>query len=874
MSNLGMRAGEVLAGRYRIIRELGSGATATVYLATDLDHEREVAIKVLRPDLTASLAGERFLREIAIAARLQHPHIVPLLDSGEAAGSLYFVMPVAAGETLRARLTRMGRLGVSEATRLLADVADALVYAHAHGVIHRDIKPDNIMVSGRHAVVMDFGVAKALNAAATHDSRLTVDVAVGTPAYMAPEQAMADPSLDHRVDLYALGVLGYELLTGRPPFRGALQDVLRAHVVLTPEPVTTDCPDVPAPLADLIMRCLAKDPAERWQSAEAIVEQLDPLGTTGGMAPALPPTVSRWRRWLPRATATALVLAGGAALLRGITRRPPMPDPPIRPEQLTYLGTPIEAAISPDGQFLAYVTRGSTQRLFVRDLTGSAVLPLGEAQRILDIGWSAGGTEVSYRQLDGDAWSVRSVPRFGGAPRVMFRGSGLLSPDGARVVQIQPSGPTLSFVALAKLVTVSVSRTDGFQWIAGAAWAPGSDRLLLALSSPETGRTGLSIIQPDGTERILVRDSMGIVAPAWGPSGTEIYYLRSRSGLDGDVMRIGVKPDGGPVGEPELVLPGLAIVSDPFRSPALATLSVSRTGALVFVRTQVSSNLARSSAQSDRGPRTLTALTMGTAHYQAPALSPDGRRLAVFKVMPQGAVLGITGVEGGTFEEVATVAEPVDIAWAADGKSLAFTASWPKGGLMAAVVDIESGRLRRIGARRIGGAVDWLGAKLVVQGPGNRSLVLLDPATDSVAPFLSGDSATLFFQPKVGPAADRVAFMANRLPGAAGIWSKLLRSGAPDWSLLREGQGRPIQWGRDGTVLYAADVGGDQFNRLIAIPIGGGTPRVVATFGPEVAVEDVTADGRTIVVNQLVKQSDVWMAAVTSRLSSPTAPLE
>ena len=189
MIDPGVRIGEALADRYRIVRELGSGATATVYLAHDDKPDRQVAIKVLRPDLTATLAGERFLREVAIAAQLQHPHILPLLDSGEAAGSVYFVMPFAEGETLRTRLARAGRLSVAETVRIMVDVADALVYAHGRGVIHRDIKPDNIMLSGRHAVVMDFGVAKALNAAGALNAGLTVGVALGTPAYMAPEHA-------------------------------------------------------------------------------------------------------------------------------------------------------------------------------------------------------------------------------------------------------------------------------------------------------------------------------------------------------------------------------------------------------------------------------------------------------------------------------------------------------------------------------------------------------------------------------------------------------------------------------------------------------------------------------------------------------------
>ena len=867
MIDPGVRIGEALAGRYRIVRELGSGATATVYLAHDDKHDRQVAIKVLRPDLTATLAGERFLREVAIAAQLQHPHILPLLDSGEAAGSVYFVMPFAEGETLRTRLARAGRLSVAETVRIMVDVADALVYAHGRGVIHRDIKPDNIMLSGRHAVVMDFGVAKALNAAGAPNAGLTVGVALGTPAYMAPEQALADPRLDHRVDLYALGVLGYELLTGHPPFRGGAQDVLTAHVVMTPEPVTGERPDLPAPLAELIMRCLAKEPDQRPDSAAAMVERLDPLATpSGGMTPATVLPARRWRRWYPGSVAGVIGLA--MVIWAAASRRGPAPNPPIRPEQLTFLGTPIEAAISPDGQFLAYVVRGSRQRLFVRDLTGSAALPLAEAEQIVDVGWLATGAGVTYRQFDSAGWSSRSAGRFGGAPRVLFQGTGLVSPDGQRVLLLQPSRPAMPIVALGTGDTAARVRTDGFRWLAGVAWRPGSDQLALALSSPEIGRTALAVFGVDGTERIVVRDSIGIVAPAWDPRGSAIYYVRSRSGFEGDVMRIGVDDTGRPTSTPELVLAGLAIVSDSRRSPTLSTLSIARTGALVYVRTQVSSNLARASAEAVSGPPRLEPLTIGTAHYLRPVLSPDGRRLAVYKVTSQGAVLGIAGVQGGAFEEVTAVAEPGAVAWAPDGKSLGFTAGWAEGGFMVGTYDIPSSRLRRAGAGRVGADLDWVGPKLVVQGPGSRDLVLVDPVADRVVPLSFGDSVTMFFQPRVSAAANRVAFLGSRQGGQVGIWTRSLASFDQAWSPLREGLSKPLRWNREGTVLYAVDIGLGEFNRLVAIPVRQGSARVGAVFGADVTVEDVSADGRTVIVNQLVKQSDVWMAVVPLR-SSP-----
>ena len=251
------RLSTALAGHYRIERELGQGGMATVYLAEDLKHERKVAVKVLRPDLSASLGSERFLREIRIAAQLQHPHVLTVFDSGEAGGFLYYVMPYIEGETLRAKLVRDGQLPVGDAVRILREIADALAYAHGRGVVHRDMKPENVMLSGRHASVMDFGVAKAVNEATGRQNLTTIGVAIGTPTYMAPEQATADPNTDHRADIYAVGVIAYELLTGRPPFSGITpQAVLAAHVTQAPAPVSHGRATGPPALAELVMRCL------------------------------------------------------------------------------------------------------------------------------------------------------------------------------------------------------------------------------------------------------------------------------------------------------------------------------------------------------------------------------------------------------------------------------------------------------------------------------------------------------------------------------------------------------------------------------------------------------------------------------------------
>jgi len=289
-----------LAGRYTIERELGRGGMATVYLGHDPKHDRPVAIKVLRPELAASVGVERFLREIQIAAHLQHPHILALHDSGEADGILYYVMPFVEGESLRQKLERDGALPIGEAVRILSEVVDALAYAHAHGIVHRDIKPENVMLSGRHALVTDFGIAKAVTDAAAAPSLTTVGVALGTPAYMAPEQATADPKVNYRVDIYAAGVLAFELLTGHPPFTGDTpQMVLAAQVTATPPPLSRSGEAVPTPLTQVVMRCLAKRPEERWQTADELLTALEPFATPSGgvtahgIGSALPNAVRR-----------------------------------------------------------------------------------------------------------------------------------------------------------------------------------------------------------------------------------------------------------------------------------------------------------------------------------------------------------------------------------------------------------------------------------------------------------------------------------------------------------------------------------------------------------------------------------------------------
>jgi TolB-like protein/Flp pilus assembly protein TadD len=319
--NVGETLARVLADRYRIERELGAGGMATVYLAEDLRHQRKVALKVLRPELAAVVGGGRFQREIQIAAQLQHPHILPLLDSGEAAGLLFYAMPYVEGQSLRERLTREKQLPVDDALRITREVADGLSYAHSRGVVHRDIKPENILLESGHAVIADFGIARAIDQAA--GARLTeTGMALGTPAYMSPEQAAGSRDLDGRSDLYSLGCMLFEMLAGQPPFSGpTVESVVHQHLAVEPPSITRIRPAVQASVAAALERALSKTPADRFNPVALFAEALGAPAREAVAPAAMRGARPAWRgRVALGLGAVALAIgavAAGRALLGG-----------------------------------------------------------------------------------------------------------------------------------------------------------------------------------------------------------------------------------------------------------------------------------------------------------------------------------------------------------------------------------------------------------------------------------------------------------------------------------------------------------------------------------------------------------------------------
>jgi serine/threonine-protein kinase len=410
MSDVLPRLTTALESRYRITREVGVGGMARVYLAHDLRHERDVAIKVLHPDLAAALGSERFLAENKTTAKLQHPHILPLLESGEADGLLYYVMPYVAGESLRVRLDRETQLAVDDAIRLAREVASALDYAHRHGVVHRDIKPENILIHEDQALVADFGIALAVSAAG--GARMTqTGLSLGTPAYMAPEQAMGERAIDGRADIYALGAVTYEMLVGEAPFTGPTVQAIVARVMTeSPRPVTGQRKSVPANVNAAVLRALEKLPADRFHSAAEfstalVTTSFDSAARSRVDAPTKtkPAMLGLRTSWIPWAIAGVASIAAiyfGIQQSKGDKERPPTFLAVDLPQDLLIpSGATDGLGVSDDGSMIGFaaVDRSGRSQVFLRSLGSDELRAVeGSVGTRGGIAFSADGRWVAF----------------------------------------------------------------------------------------------------------------------------------------------------------------------------------------------------------------------------------------------------------------------------------------------------------------------------------------------------------------------------------------------------------------------------------------------------------------------------------------------
>src|SRR2546425_8792399 len=565
MSGTLQRLADALADRYRIERELGAGGMATVYLARDLKHDRQVALKVLRPELGAVLGADRFLAEIRITAGLDHPHILTLIDSGEADGRLYYVLPFIRGESLRDKLAREQQLGIEEALAITRQIAGALDHAHRQGVIHRDIKPENILLHEGEAMLADFGIALAVKEAG--GSRLTeTGLSLGTPQYMSPEQATGDRLIDARSDIYSLASVLYEMLAGEPPHTGpTVQSVIAKVLTDRPRPLRQLRESVPPHVEAAVLKALAKVPADRFQTAAEFVDALArpawALATPGRLGRPALGDVAPW---------AVAGLATGLALWVSLR---PRPEPPARPVARFTLALPLSAplaeagptvALSPDGSRIVYVSSAATgNQLFSRKLDQLDPEPLAGTQNARTPFFSPDGRWVAYFSSGklyklslggGQASTVANVSglgfgaTWGSTDTIVFRSDG-----GLMAVPAAGGEPRL-------LLPADTSRGGSY---ALPHYLPGGKALLLQIRSQGVDRLGALTLatgklkrfeQPGSNPRyvssghvVLATRTGQLLAVPFDPSRLEITgSAGSAAGRGGGRTRGGAGVGGGP----------------------------------------------------------------------------------------------------------------------------------------------------------------------------------------------------------------------------------------------------------------------------------------------------------------------------------------
>jgi len=862
------RLTQALAERYRIERELGAGGMATVYLAEDLKHHRRVAIKVLHPDLSAVLGPERFHKEISLTAALQHPHILPLFDSGAADGLLYYVMPYVEGETLRTRLARQVQLSVAESVRIASQVADGLEYAQRHSVVHRDIKPENILLRDDHALVMDFGIALAV---AQAGDRLTqTGTSLGTPQYMAPEQASGDRHVDGRVDVYALGVVTYEMLVGEPPFTGPTVQAIMAKVMTEePRPISVTRKSVPEAVEAAVLTALQKVPADRFATPGEFQRAL--AGTTPvAIRPTRARTSPSSRRPLAWGGVTALVAVAAFLIGSRGSGRSPVTGFGLAKKVTWERGLEIEPALSPDGKSVAYAA-GTSQHMeiYVRQVSGGRPIQLTEEAAMSQTNpqWSADGTRIYFVTDSG----LSSAPAAGGAARPEMR-----TPGGTVVsATLSPDGSTIAYTVGDSLYLHSADGHNRFLAPVREGslchWAPSGRAVACASGNWFYSRLGhlygniassriVTVRVPDGAMTAVTDSLWTNQSPAWSGDGRWLYYVSNRLGPL-DLYAVPMDGDGKPAGKATRLTTGLgaheisvsrggtSIAYDyltaaanlwmmpfPPKSPSdgealttgsqvIESMSPSRDGQWIYFNSDVNgrSEIYRQrlpgTPQTLFGPADPEQITFDSIDDFAPTPSPDGRSVAFHSFRAGSRDIYVLPLDGGPVQQVTTSPRQEGQAqWAPDGKALAFQEYGIPGAIWI-VRDSGSGWTQPV---RISSYGSW-----PAFSPDGRSVAFSSN--------LNGGSLVV-----VGPGPTDHHVVVDSADGH-----------------LVEG----VHWSSDGQTLYFKSHDPEGRVEFWSVPRAGGTPTLLVRLNldrPSDRPEWALGKGRMFfAVND--RQSDIWV---------------
>lgn len=666
-----------LTGRYTIIREIGAGGMATVYLARDERHDRNVALKVLNPELGAVLGVDRFLAEIKVTANLQHPNLLPLFDSGEANGLLFYVMPFVEGESLRARLDRERQLPVDEAVRIAVAIAGALDYAHSHGVIHRDLKPENVLMQAGQPVVADFGIALAVSKAG--GARVTqTGLSLGTPQYMSPEQATGDRVIDGRSDIYSLGAMLYEMLVGDPPHTASTAQALIAKVVTDkPRSVRASRPSVPEHVDAAVERALEKLPADRWPTGREFAEALQGRAFTM-TSTALRSAAARRRTWRERLTDPVTAAAIGVAIVALVAaiwsmRRATVPaigtarfafgaQTGIRP---LYTGT-WSVVASPDGRTIVFTgSSGGHVQLFARSIDQLTPRPIAGTDNAAQPVFSPDGKWLAFL-ADG---KLKKVPIEGGTPETLAdagsNNGGDWSPGGTIVLGAEGAHHGL----------MRVSAAGG---------------TLEEFTHPDKKTTGFTHLWP-----VVLTDGKTLLLTLYDDKSTEGSVLGIANLADGKVQSLGVKgmaPLGVFAGNLVYVLADGSIVAAPFDLahrrvtgspvPVLdpvtvcrtcngdAAIRISKNGTVAYLTGTLTSQLVWLDPRGNT-----TTISTEARQYSWPRLSPDGRSIATVVEAGAQSDIWIVDVATGTSRRLSQGGVNDNPEWTPDSKHVVFTSN-------------------------------------------------------------------------------------------------------------------------------------------------------------------------------------------------------
>jgi eukaryotic-like serine/threonine-protein kinase len=865
MSDPAIRLSAALGDRYAIERELGVGGMATVYLARDLKHDRRVAIKVLKPELAAVLGAERFVTEIKTTAALQHPNILPLHDSGEADGLLYYVMPYVEGESLREKLDRETQLGVDEAVGITREVADALDYAHAHGVVHRDIKPENILLHDGRPMVADFGIALAVSAAA--GGRMTeTGMSLGTPHYMSPEQATAEKDITGRSDIYSLASVLYEMLTGDPPHTGkSAQQIIAKIVTDTPRPVTELRKSVPPNVAAALAKALEKLPADRFESAKAFAGALTNPVFRHGAATGAAPTARGISRGAFATVAAAAVIAIAAAAWGWLRPIPVSSAPPMLMafpfgaddsigstllDSVQNFGRPSRTAFAfaPDGRTLVYAGNGG--RLFLRPLAGRESTPIAGVDSAESPFFSPDGRSIGY-------WSeghLRRVPVAGGPSTdiaAVDQIAGASWGEGDRIV-IGVPGTGLIFLS-----ATSATPPDTFADPNAVLphFLPGA-RSLVFTEDLEAGGFGTRVawLAVDSRKpETLMQDAADA---RYVPTGYLVF------GREGVLLAVPFDASKHEVtGRPFTVLPDVMQAINgggPSVFTGATQVAFSPRGQLAWITGGIDPDTRREVFELDRQGRATPLTGAGVHPFLSARLSPDGSRLALAS-KGRRSTLEIYDLARGSALAVPTTGPQVWTLWSPDGRRVVTLGGPVDSAALVSVSADGVGAPRRIGPPVLPAFWSADGATLYALGF-SSNLLALDTAGDTVyeVPNLPGGIRSGVRYPMLSPDGRWLAYAASE-PGSSALevyvspWPALDRK----WKVSSGGGGSPV-WTRGGRELIHLqslpdDSIGKNRVRIWSVAVGPdssrppGVPHALSTShfdrtGP-LRSYDVSADG-------------------------------